>query len=91
MHQVGYVRQRSDPRYHTARWTKLSSMLRRTPEFTMCAECQKKGLMVPAEVIDHIKPAFLCTDEEFYDRKNLQPLCKKCNHAKGQRDKRLRK
>jgi len=89
-HQGGYQRETSDPRYHTSRWTKLSRRLRGTAAFALCAECRKKGLLVPAEVVDHIKPAFLCNDQEFYDPANLQPLCQTCNHAKGQKDKKLK-
>ena len=42
-----------------------------------------------ASVVDHIKPWPICGLDGFYDRKNLQALCEKCNHAKGQRDKKL--
>jgi 5-methylcytosine-specific restriction endonuclease McrA len=80
-------RQRSDDLYHTSRWTKLSASLRRSPAFAYCAECAKKGIYTPATVVDHIVPWPVC--EDFFDVNNLQPLCEKCNHAKGQRDKQI--
>ena len=80
-------RPRSDELYHTARWTRLSAALRKTPAFASCAECAKRGIYTPATVVDHIVPWPVC--EDFFDTTNLQPLCEKCNHDKGQRDKKL--
>lgn len=80
-------RQRSDDLYHTSRWTKLSAALRSRPDFACCAECARHGIVTPATVVDHIVPWPVC--EDFFDTSNLQPLCDKCNHDKGQRDKQL--
>lgn len=79
------TRKRSDDLYHTSRWTKLSAALRKTPAFAYCAECAKQGRYVPATVVDHKIPWPVC--EDFFDVNNLQPLCDRCNHDKGQRDK----
>lgn len=90
MHQGGTIRTgayRSDRRYHLARWTKLSK--RFLSMHPLCEECRKAGIVRAAEVCDHIKPAPLCSDEEFFNEGNLQALCSKCNIAKGNRDKKL--
>lgn len=79
------TRKRSDDLYHTSRWTKLSAALRKTPAFAYCAECAKQGRYVPATVVDHKIPWPVC--EDFFNVNNLQPLCDRCNHDKGQRDK----
>ena len=77
------VRPASDPRYHTYRWHKASARFRQ--EHPLCAECLKQGRYVPSEVVDHIIPVAICPD--FWDERNWQALCKACNMAKGNRDK----
>lgn len=86
-HDGAYHRDRSDDLYHTARWTRLSRAFRNNPKHALCAECLKKGILTPAAVVDHIVPWPVC--EDFFDKRNLQPLCERCNHDKGQRDKAL--
>ena len=81
-----YQRERSSDLYHTYRWTKLSAAFRAA--HPLCAECNRKGIIKPATVVDHIIPYPICKDY-FFDRSNLQSLCDECNHEKGQRDKRL--
>lgn len=81
----GYHRDRSDDSYHTYRWTRLSRAFRE--QHPLCEECRKRGVIKPAEVVDHIVPWPVC--EDFFDRANLQSLCGDCNNAKGQRDKKL--
>lgn len=88
-HAGTYNRPRSASPYHTNRWTRLSSAFRSEPAHALCAQCLKEGKYVTASVVDHIKPWPICGLDGFYDRKNLQALCEKCNHAKGQRDKKL--
>lgn len=78
-------RPRSDDRYHTARWTRLSRAYRNA--HPLCEECLRKGIYTPAEVVDHIRPAPLCSEEDFWDENNWQSLCEACNIAKGNRDK----
>lgn len=79
-----YIRERSADPYHTARWTRLSRVYRAA--HPLCAECQRQGRITPATCVDHITPWPICQDN-FFDEANLQALCDKCNHDKGQRDK----
>ena len=81
----GYERERSADPYHTSRWTRLSRAWRMM--HPLCEECKRNGIIKAGEVTDHIIPWPVCQD--FYDENNLQTLCKDCNHAKGQKDKKL--
>lgn len=81
----GYKRERSADPYHTSRWTRLSRAWRRM--HPLCEECKRNGIIKAGEVTDHIIPWPVCQD--FYDENNLQTLCEDCNHAKGQKDKKL--
>ena len=72
------------PEYHTHRWTKLSRAFRR--QHPLCAECQRKGRIAEAEVTDHIIPPWV-EGVDFWDASNWQPLCRRCNLAKGARDR----
>ncbi len=81
----GYQRVRSMDEYHTARWTRESRAFRH--ENPLCVRCKEKGIIKEAEVVDHIIPAPICKD--FWDKRNWQPLCKKCNTEKGNKDKKL--
>ena len=80
-----YKRERSADPYHTSRWTRLSRAWRMT--HPLCEECKRNGIIKAGEVTDHIIPWPVCQD--FYDENNLQTLCEDCNHAKGQKDKKL--
>ena len=80
-----YKRERSADPYHTSRWTRLSRAWRMM--HPLCEECKRNGIIKAGEVTDHIIPWPVCQD--FYDENNLQTLCKDCNHAKGQKDKKL--
>ena len=74
----------SMPEYHTHRWTRLSRAFRR--QHPLCAECQRKGRIAEAEVTDHIIPPWV-EGVDFWDASNWQPLCRRCNLAKGARDR----
>lgn len=78
-------RNRSRDEYHTARWTRESRLFREANP--LCARCKEKGLLVPSQVTDHIIPIEIHND--FWDKKNWQPLCTKCNIIKGNEDKKL--
>lgn len=80
-----YQRVRSDDLYHTSRWTKLAKEFKQS--HPLCERCKAQGLIVAAEVVDHIIPFPVCQD--FFDRNNLQSLCSHCNIAKGNEDKKL--
>ena len=77
-------RERSDGPYHSYRWTRLSRAFR--VSHPICAECERAGRVVPSTCVDHIVPWPIC--EDFFDEKNLQALCDRCNMVKGNRDKR---
>ena len=80
-------RPRSSDIYHTNRWTRLSIAFRNEPEHCLCERCRKRGVITQTEVVDHIIPYPICGVEGFFDRKNLQGLCKRCNIEKGNQDK----
>ena len=82
-----YVRERSADLYHTSRWSRLSRRYRAM--HPLCAECRRNGRIEPATCVDHIIPYPVCGEEKFFDESNLQPLCDKCNHDKGQKDKKI--
>ena len=78
-------RPRSRKEYHTARWTRLSRRFREANP--LCARCQANGLFVPSQVTDHVIPVEI--HGNFWDQSNWQPLCRRCNIAKGNEDKKL--
>lgn len=84
-HDGEYHREASDPRYHTARWAKLSRRWR--IQHPLCESCRQRGIIRAAECVDHIIPAPIC--EDFYDEKNLQSLCNDCNMRKGIEDRKI--
>ena len=47
----------------------------------LCASCEKRGIIRPAEELDHIIPARRAPDK-FWDSENFQGLCRKCHEAK---------
>lgn len=88
-HDGSYQRVRSDDLYHTYRWTRLARAF--IDSHPLCAECARHGITKAAEVADHVIPWPLYKKQggDFYDERNLQPLCKDCNAAKGNRDKEM--
>lgn len=73
------TRKRSDDLYHTHRWTRASRVFREANP--LCALCLTRDKYTPTEVVDHIIPSEVC--EDFWDKENWQPLCRKCNNHKG--------
>lgn len=66
-----------EPRYHTTAWRALrESVLRDEP---LCRECRDNGIIMVAQMVDHIHPVRL--GGSFTNIDNLQPLCNSC-HAK---------
>ena len=78
-------RERSRNEYHTNRWTVLSRNFRIANP--LCVRCAEKGIVQPSEVTDHIIPVEV--HGKFWDKKNWQALCRKCNIVKGNEDKKL--
>jgi 5-methylcytosine-specific restriction protein A len=65
--------------YNTTRWRKFRRM--RLNEEPLCRECEKKGLTVIADVLDHITP--INEGGHIYSTKNTQPLCHPCHNSKS--------
>lgn len=80
-----YKRVRSAAEYHSTRWTKASRIFREM--HPLCTKCEAEGIINASEVVDHIVPYPVCAD--FWDEKNWQPLCKKHNAEKGNKDKKI--
>jgi len=69
--------------YATKAWKALRrSFITANP---LCADCAELGLVVAAEEVDHIEP-HRGDRSKFYDRMNLQSLCKPCHSRKTARE-----
>ena len=84
MNSVSYFREKSQAPYYTNRWHRLARAF--LDAHPLCEECKRNGIIKEAQCVDHIDPWPICEDY-FYDTKNLQALCFRCNNLKGQRDK----
>ena len=68
--------------YETTRWRKLRLIhLGASP---LCRMCADQGRIVPARVVDHIKP-HRGDETLFWDSSNLQSLCAPCHDTHKQR------
>ena len=75
--------------YKSVKWTQLSKAVRR--EEPLCRSCKSQGVFKAAEEVDHIVPvADGLTQREFFDRRNLQPLCRSCHFEKTARENKER-
>ena len=70
--------------YATTWWRKTRK--RKLKEEPLCRECLKKGKVVAATEVDHIKPHREEKDL-FFDYDNLQSLCKSCHSVKTNDEK----
>lgn len=69
-------------RGYDGRWQKArKTFLEHHP---LCAECQRRGVLTPATVVDHIIP-HRGDKTLFWDTTNWQPLCKSCHDRKTAR------
>ena len=69
--------------YQTPRWrTERKAFLRERP---FCTECQRLGRLIPANVVDHIKP-HRGDETLFWNQSNWQPMCATCHNAKTARE-----
>ena len=66
-------------RGYTRNWEKYRK--RYLKEHPLCVECYKKGILEPAEVVDHIIP-HKGDMVLFWDPKNHQALSKRCHDRK---------
>ena len=78
----GYAHHNTDF-YQSRKWRSLRSLkLEQNP---LCEECERKGILTPAQMVDHIVP--INKGGAPLDMSNLQSLCNKCHAAKTARDK----
>ena len=64
--------------YGTARWARVRhDVLSSQP---LCVMCLSRDMVEPADTVDHIKP-HRGDAELFWDRDNLQSLCKRCHDS----------
>lgn len=69
----------SSERGYSYAWQQArEGFLRKHP---LCAKHEKRGEVVAATVVDHIKP-HRGDKDLFWDRTNWQPLCKRCHDIK---------
>ena len=69
--------------YQSRRWRSLRSLkLQQNP---LCEECEKNGILRPADMVDHIVP--INKGGAPLDMNNLQSLCNRCHAIKTARDK----
>lgn len=69
--------------YGLKRWQWLSRWFRR--QHPLCDHCTAAGLVVAAEVVDHIRP-HRGDESLFWDLVNLQSLCASCHSSKTVRE-----
>jgi 5-methylcytosine-specific restriction protein A len=68
----------TDFNYASTKWIGLRNTFRFT--YPLCQECEKKGLIKPMKIVDHIKP--ISKGGEPFDWDNLQSLCETCHNRK---------
>ncbi len=69
--------------YQSRKWRPLRALkLQKDP---LCEECMRKGMLVPAQMVDHIIP--INKGGAPLDLNNLQSLCNHCHAVKTARDK----
>jgi 5-methylcytosine-specific restriction protein A len=71
--------------YHSPAWRKLRAQI--LQESPLCVHCQKNNQLIPATVVDHIKPIRL--GGEPLDPANLTPLCKRHHQSKSGKERHM--
>lgn len=69
--------------YDSSAWKSLRKM--QLDKFPLCAECEKKGVLTPGQVVDHIIP--MNKGGEALSMNNLQTLCHRCHNKKSAKEK----
>nr|WP_305775513.1 HNH endonuclease signature motif containing protein [Ferrovum sp.] len=70
-------------RGYGARWRQARAVFLAT--HPLCAACEGKGRITPAQVVDHVIP-HRGDKQLFWDRNNWQALCKRCHDIKTTRE-----
>lgn len=65
---------------NSTRWKRMRAVHMR--EHPVCANCERQGRVVIGVVCDHIVP-HRGEEKLFYDRENLQTLCRECDVEKS--------
>ncbi len=73
--------------YQSEAWRDVRAAFLR--EHPLCRQCQAKGLLVAARVVDHVRP--IKEGGTRFDAANLQSLCVPCHNAKTARETARRK
>lgn len=69
--------------YNQTKWRKFSKQYR--AKHPVCVECEKQGLVSPAEVCDHIDgiETILKENRDPFDENEVQSLCHVCHNKKS--------
>jgi 5-methylcytosine-specific restriction protein A len=73
--------------YDDRRWRRVR--LLHLKDEPLCRHCASKGLVVAADMVDHIVPLTVNPDGK-YDDSNLQSLCNACHGRKTMKERRAR-
>lgn len=72
-------------RGYNSRWARYSKWFLSQPENKLCVLRLDEKCAVVAQCVDHIDPPDNAQDPRFWDFKNHQPACLRCNSLKGHR------
>lgn len=72
-------------RGYDARWRKYREIYLKLHPLCACDDCKKKGLPLPADVVDHIRP-HRGSKKLFWDPKNHQAMNSRCHSRKTARE-----
>jgi 5-methylcytosine-specific restriction endonuclease McrA len=73
--------------YDDRQWRRVR--LQHLKDEPLCRHCASKGLVVAADMVDHIVPLTVNPDGK-YDDSNLQSLCNACHGRKTMKERRTR-
>lgn len=69
--------------YQSTPWRRIRAM--KLEQQPMCEECERRGRLTPAQMVDHIVP--INKGGAPLDMDNLQSLCNACHARKSAQDK----
>jgi len=70
--------------YSSTRWVAFRAYAMSLPENVLCRACKERGMIVPSNQLDHIKPRKEYPELAFC-LENVQGLCRRCHGAKTSR------